>query len=113
MMQQAQDVYCHSHAMKAGRQSASCSKHSPHKGKCQQAEPAGAALRTSALVIAGLNTVGFIITAITKSHKITDLTVRPVRAQACRQLCKQQQGSSCLFCSPASVVSYQGQCSAC
>ena len=29
----------------------------------------------SALVIAGMNTVGFAITALTKSHKITDLTV--------------------------------------
>lgn len=30
----------------------------------------------SAVVIAGMNTVGFAITALTKSHKITDLTVR-------------------------------------
>lgn len=29
----------------------------------------------SAVVIAGMNTVGFAITALTKSHKITDLTV--------------------------------------
>ncbi len=35
----------------------------------------GHALAMSAIVIAGMNTVGFAITALTKSHKITDLTV--------------------------------------
>jgi hypothetical protein len=34
------------------------------------------ALKRSALVIAGFNTAGFAITAVTRSHKITDLTVR-------------------------------------
>lgn len=37
---------------------------------------AGQALKTSALVIAGMNAIGFTVTALTKSHKITDLTVR-------------------------------------
>ena len=36
------------------------------------------ALKRSALVIAGFNTAGFAVTAVTRSHKITDLTVRPV-----------------------------------
>ncbi|KAK9806590.1 hypothetical protein WJX73_005474 [Symbiochloris irregularis] len=36
--------------------------------------PLGHALRVSAAVIVGLNTVGFIATALTKSHKVTDLT---------------------------------------
>ena len=34
------------------------------------------ALKRSFLVCAGFNTAGFAITAITQSHKITDLTVR-------------------------------------
>ena len=38
---------------------------------------AGHALALSAMVVAGMNTVGFVITAIIKSHKITDLTVGP------------------------------------
>ncbi len=36
------------------------------------------ALKRSALVIAGFNTAGFAVTAVTRSHKITDLTVRPI-----------------------------------
>jgi len=33
------------------------------------------ALKRSAVVIAGFNTAGFAVTALTQSHKITDLTV--------------------------------------
>ncbi|KAK9825343.1 hypothetical protein WJX74_011074 [Apatococcus lobatus] len=36
--------------------------------------PVGKALVTSALVCTGMNLVGFLFTAITKSHKLTDLT---------------------------------------
>ena len=42
----------------------------------------GQALRLSAAVIAGLNVLGFTATAITKSHKLTDLTVRPCLSAA-------------------------------
>lgn len=35
---------------------------------------AWAALKHSAKVIAGANTLGFAVTAVTQSHKITDLT---------------------------------------
>ena len=35
------------------------------------------ALKRSAYVIAGFNTAGFAATAISQSHKVTDLTVCP------------------------------------
>lgn len=47
---------------------------------------AGHTLRMSALVIAGLNAVGFIATAATKSHKLTDLTVSIQRVHIMRMI---------------------------
>ena len=43
---------------------------------------AGYSLAASALVAAGTNTVGFVITAVTRSHKITDLMVSRMSWQA-------------------------------
>ena len=70
-------------------------QHAPARGPEQSS--AGAALCTSALVIAGMNLVGFVITAITQSHKITDLTACPV---ASLQL---PQPAGCSACSAAAL----------
>ena len=47
-----------------------------HKTHINFRHGAVSALRRSAVVIAGFNTAGFAVTALTQSHKITDLTVR-------------------------------------
>ncbi len=52
-------------------------QHRLQKTESESFDGAVSALRRSAVVIAGFNTAGFAVTALTQSHKITDLTVRP------------------------------------
>ena len=39
------------------------------------AAPAGYFLAVSGAVVVGLNTCGFVVTSLTKTHKVTDITV--------------------------------------